>query len=124
MSSQGVTGTCVTPTASKLVIGVTSYSTIASETAMATYVQTTGPLSVCVATTGWQVYKSGIMTSCPGTVDHCVQAVGVDSSSGGYWKVRNSWNTNWGESGFIRLAYGADTCRIAHDPTHVVVKKL
>jgi hypothetical protein len=29
------------------------------------------------------------MTTCPGGVDHCVQAVGVDTSVvGGYWKVQ------------------------------------
>jgi len=63
------------------------------------------------------------MTSCPKQVDHCVQAVGVDASSNGYWKVRNSWGTSWGESGYIRLAYGANTCDITNDPTWVNVKK-
>ena len=34
-------------------------------------------------------------------------------------QVRNSWGTGWGESGFIRLAYGADTCAITTIPTYV-----
>jgi len=57
------------------------------------------------------------MKSCGKRINHCVQAVGVDASTNGYWKVRNSWGTKWGESGYIRLAYGADTCGITNDPT-------
>lgn len=114
---QGKTGTCVTPTASKLVVTVSGYTTIKGEANMASYVQSTGPLSVCVDANNWNSYKSGIMTTCGKSVDHCVQAVGVDASSGGYWKVRNSWATSWGESGHIRLAYGANTCAITNDPT-------
>ena len=38
-------------------------------------------------------------------------------------QVRNSWGTSWGESGFIRLKYGANTCAITNDPTYVVVAK-
>lgn len=61
------------------------------------------------------------MSTCGKSVDHCVQATGVDTSS--YWKVRNSWGTSWGESGFIRLKYGANTCAITNDPTYAVVAK-
>jgi len=57
------------------------------------------------------------MTRCGTSVDHCVQAVGIDTANG-YWKVRNSWGTSWGESGYIRLAYGADTCAIASDANY------
>ena len=102
-------------------VTVTGYTTIKGEANMASYVQSTGPLSVCVDANNWNSYKSGIMTTCGKSVDHCVQAVGVDSASGGYWKVRNSWATSWGESGHIRLAYGANTCAITNDPTYVTV---
>ena len=40
------------------------------------------------------------MSTCGKSVDHCVQATGVDTSS--YWKVRNSWGTSWGDGGFMR----------------------
>ncbi len=76
---------------------------------------------MCLDASTWNTYHGGIMSACPKQVDHCVQAVGVDASTGGYWKVRNSWGTSWGESGFIRLAYGANTCDITNDPTWVTV---
>jgi len=63
------------------------------------------------------------MSTCPGGVDHCVQAVGVDTGVNGYWKVRNSWGTRWGESGYIRLAYGQDTCQITDDAIWVAPVK-
>ena len=120
-SYQGVTGTCKT-TASKYVVTVNSYTTISGETSMANYMLATGPLSVCVDASTWNSYKGGIMTSCGNRVDHCVQAVGVDTSSNGYWKVRNSWGTSWGESGYIQLAYGQNTCDITNDPTYTTVQ--
>jgi len=89
---------------------------------MASYVQSTGPLSVCLDANTWNSYTGGIMSVCGQSVDHCVQAVGVDASTGGYWKVRNSWGTSWGESGYIRLAYGKNTCAITNDPTYASVK--
>lgn len=121
-SYQGKTGTCNVDT-SKAVVGVTGYTTIKGESNMASYVQKTGPLSVCLDASSWNSYKKGIMTTCGKSVDHCVQAVGVDASSSGYWKVRNSWGTSWGESGYIRLAYGKNTCAISNDPTYATVKK-
>eukprot|EP00341_Mesodinium_pulex_P002796 CAMPEP_0116909632 /NCGR_PEP_ID=MMETSP0467-20121206/14391_1 /TAXON_ID=283647 /ORGANISM="Mesodinium pulex, Strain SPMC105" /LENGTH=284 /DNA_ID=CAMNT_0004585027 /DNA_START=159 /DNA_END=1013 /DNA_ORIENTATION=+ len=121
-SYQGVTGTCHSET-SKYKIGVTKYTTINGETNMANYMLSTGPLSVCLDANNWNSYKGGIMTSCGKQVDHCVQAVGVDTGANGYWKVRNSWGTSWGENGYIRLAYGQNTCDITSDPTYVTVYK-
>lgn len=128
-SYQGVTGTC-SAVASKEVVGLSGFTTIggstssAVETNMANYVLATGPLSVCLDANNWNSYRGGIMTTCGQQVDHCVQAVGVDTSStNGYWKVRNSWGTSWGESGYIRLAYGANTCDITNDPTYVAPRK-
>lgn len=121
-SYSGTTGRC-NVNAAKEVISVSGYSTVKGESSMASYVQKTGPLSVCLDASSWSSYKGGIMSSCTKRVNHCVQAVGVDASSGGYWKVRNSWGTRWGESGFIRLSYGQNTCAITNDPTYVTVAK-
>jgi len=119
-SSSGVTGKCHSES-NKYKVGVTTYHTINGETNMANYVLATGPLSVCVDAASWSSYRGGIMTSCGKRVDHCVQAVGVDTGANGYWKVRNSWGTSWGESGYIRLAYGQDTCAITSDPNYADV---
>lgn len=120
---EGKTGEC-TVNERLDVMTLTSYTQIRGESNMAAYVQSTGPLSVCVAAEVWNSYRGGIMTSCPGGVDHCVQAVGVDTSTkDGYWKVRNSWGSGWGEDGYIRLAYGDNTCMITDDSTWVVPKK-
>jgi len=118
-SYSGTTGTC-SSSSSKFVITVTGYTTLSSETAMANYMLATGPLSVCLDASSWNSYSGGVMSVCGKSVDHCVQAVGVDTSS--YWNVRNSWGTGWGESGFIRLKYGSNTCAITSDPTYVSVK--
>lgn len=117
-SYQGVTGQCKDDK-SKTVVSIKGFTTLKGESQMASYVQSTGPLSVCLDASSWNSYHGGIMSVCGKSVDHCVQAVGVDASNGGYWKVRNSWGTSWGESGYIRLAYGQNTCDITNDPTYV-----
>jgi len=116
---EGYTGAC-TVNLSKAVVSLTGYTQITGESNMANYVLSTGPLSVCVAAEVWNSYTGGILSTCPGGVDHCVQAVGVDTSTiNGYWKVRNSWGTRWGEGGYIRISYGSNTCQITDDPTYV-----
>ena len=117
-SYYGQTGSC-SAVKSMEVVGLSGYTTINGETNMANYVLSTGPLSVCLDANSWSSYTGGIMKTCGKQVDHCVQAVGVDTGSNGYWKVRNSWGTSWGESGYIRLAYGQNTCDITNDPTYV-----
>lgn len=117
----GVTGTC-TADSSLNVVTVDEYYTLRTESAMASYVESTGPLSVCLDASTWNSYTGGIMRVCGSSVDHCVQAVGLDSDS--YWKVRNSWGTSWGESGYIRLSYGSNTCDITNDPTYVSVSNV
>lgn len=123
-SGTGVTGSCLKKKTQDKKVTVTGYTTVKSEKAMAAYVQKTGPLSICVdADNGWQTYTGGILSTCGKQVDHCVQAVGIDMNNG-YWKVRNSWGTSWGENGFIRLKYGKNMCDLTNDPTWVKVKNV
>lgn len=122
--TSGQTGKCSAVHALE-VVSLSSFTTISGsstsevETNMANYMLATGPLSVCVDANNWSTYRSGILTKCGQQVDHCVQAVGVNIGANGYWKVRNSWGTSWGESGYIRLAYGENLCAITNDATYV-----
>jgi len=98
----------------------------ANEAKMATAMSTMGPMSICVDATTWQNYKKGVVTkTCKQQLDHCVQAVGynigADAAKGSYWIVRNSWNTDWGEDGYIRVGYGGDYCGIANEATFVTL---
>ena len=70
------------------------------------------PISVTVDANKWSSYKSGIFSNCGTSIDHAVLLVGVDASSN--WKIKNSWGTSWGESGYIRLAKG-DTCGVCRN---------
>ena len=93
------------------------------EDGLANYVDTKGPLAICVNAKGWQFYKSGVATAaiCGGhdfaSVDHCVQLVGYAGYSpkhgargsgdgGAYWIVRNSWGEFWDELGYFRIKMG------------------
>ena len=84
---------------------------------MASYVGSTGPLSIIVDASAWSSYTGGILSTCGTSLDHAVQAVGIDTAAG-YWKVRNSWGTSWGEAGFIRLAYGKNLCGLTSDANY------
>merc|ERR1712241_1441329 len=109
---------------SRVAARISSYKSVGrgSESSMKSYVGNTGPLSVCVDANSWNSYRSGIMTSCGNSVDHCVQIVGYGTSgSTNYWKVRNSWGRSWGESGHMRLRIGSNLCRINSEPSAVTV---
>lgn len=81
-------------------------------------VQTEGPVSIVInANNAWQSYHGGILgsSSCPytGGINHAVVAVGFGEENGSkYWLVRNSWGASWGESGYIRMAYGERACSL------------
>jgi hypothetical protein len=62
-----------------------------------------------------QNYQSGIITAtCSTSVNHAVALVGAGATDTGvtYWRVRNSWGSAWGESGYFRLHRGNNKCGI------------
>jgi C1A family cysteine protease len=105
-------------------VKITGYKRITGEANMLDATATVSPLSICVDAAQWQFYNSGVMTpsQCGNSLDHCVQIAGYDTSANPpYWNVRNSWGTDWGMSGFIRLEYGHNTCGLADEATTAVV---
>jgi C1A family cysteine protease len=86
------------------------------ENSLQSFLQSTGPPSVCVDASSWQSYTGGVLTDCGQQIDHAVQAVGIDSSNNAYI-VRNSWGEGWGESGMIRVQMGQNLCMIANEVT-------
>jgi len=97
------------------------YATLKNdETQMQNAMINWGPLSICVDAISWQDYTGGILmaSDCDTFLDHCVQIVGYNMTTPiPYWEVRNSWGTDWGESGFIRLQFGHNTCGLTTVPT-------
>lgn len=65
------------------------------------------------ANSSWDGYRSGVHRGNSRQIDHDVILVGwKDDTSlreGGYWVMRNSWGPSWGEHGYMRIAYGADS---------------
>ena len=72
----------------------------------------------------FQYYSSGVMdnTSCGTYLDHAVLTVGWGNEGGqDYWLVKNSWNTTWGDQGYIKLAIvdGNGICGVQMEPETV-----
>jgi len=113
-SGRGVTGVCHAD-ASKFIVKITGYRAVARGEPSLEASLNNGPVSVCVAANAFQTYHGGILAVCPGSIDHCVQAVGYTAD---YWILRNSWGRAWGEAGFLRLKRGANLCHVADDVTY------
>jgi len=84
-----------------------------------------GPMAICVDASNWSDYSGGIFPSdgCSAdynSQDHCVQVVGYNKP-GGYWIVRNSWNTDWGINGYIHLKLTGNACGILDDMNYANV---
>jgi len=78
-----------------------------------------GPLSICADASSWSNYNGGILSGdeCGSDVDHAIQLTGYSPNQGGYWIVRNSWGSDWGQNGFIWLQYGVNTCDMTSETT-------
>lgn len=68
----------------------------------------------------FQMYKTGVLdsTACGVYVNHGVLAVGFTED---YWIVKNSWGSDWGDGGYIKIKYDAEgdgICGINRDNTY------
>jgi len=92
------------------VASITGYDNLPpnNQAAIMNHIATVGPLAISVAANTFKDYHGGVFDGCDYDeniqLNHSVQLVGYGSEEGkDYWIVRNSWGTNWGEDGYIRI---------------------
>ena len=108
----GQKGTCTTTCTKNTGVAPKSFTDVAknSDSALMTAVAQQ-PVSIAIQADqpAFQLYKSGVLTGTCGTnLDHGVLAVGYGTWTDGtnYYKVKNSWGTSWGMSGYILIQRG------------------
>jgi cathepsin L len=122
-------GSCKSSTCGRFYDPITGYTDVAKdnegdlETA-----SVSGCVSVAIQANqfAFQYYSSGVLTGTCGTdLDHGVLVVGYGTTDGQeYWKVKNSWGTDWGENGYILICKDCDKngaageCGINMEPSY------
>jgi len=77
------------------------------------------PVSIAVDAGALKDYNGGVLSDCSGrALDHAVLLVGYDRET---LKVKNSWGTWWGESGYIRMQRGVNCCGLQNTAVYVAV---
>ena len=69
-------------------------------------------MAVAVDAINWSFYKEGIFDDCNNELTHGVLVAGMTQE---YWWVKNSWGTEWGIQGYIKVKRG-NTCSICEFP--------
>ncbi|XP_073465114.1 cathepsin S-like [Aquarana catesbeiana] len=124
---QAKEGTCISaPRAANC----SSYVNITSgdELSLQQAVAINGPVSVRLHSSlqSFKTYKKGVYydPNCrPKTPTHAVVIVGYGRENGDdYWLIKNSWDTIWGEKGYMKLARNrGNQCGIADSGAYPVV---
>ncbi len=75
----------------------------------------------------FQLYTSGVLDleTCGTELNHAIVMVGYGNHEGtDYWIVKNSWGTNWGESGYVKIAIkpGQGICGIQKSAVWTVLQ--
>merc|ERR1712187_577073 len=100
-------GTCKTGTDSG--VRINGYVGLSkTESALLTGLQTQAVSVIVYADSSFQHYSSGVInapTTC--NLNHGVLATGYTSE---YIKIKNSWGSSWGESGYIRVKRTTSGC--------------
>ena len=98
--------------------------------AIKTAIMTYGVVDAAVyVDSAFEAYDDGIYTNTSTTcssspcyntpTNHAISLVGWNDNGGnGYWILRNSWGTSWGESGYMRISY--TSARVACEVCYLV----
>jgi len=83
------------------------------------------PVSASLQATGnWGGYGGGVLDdwqccntaddpSCVYQANHAILVVGYGTQGGqDYWLIKNSWDTTWGDKGFLKLKKGTGHCAV------------
>jgi C1A family cysteine protease len=77
---------------------------------------TQGPIVIAMHVNAvFHTYAQGIYDGpCTGAANHAVLLVGYNTSDAGvpYWIIRNSWGSDWGEQGYVRVVRNRRWCRV------------
>jgi len=119
---QGKAGVCKRHTRAQIVATVGGWNHVRqNEEHIRAILYKYSPMPVCVDATIWKYYQSGIITGqCSKNLfpNHAVLLVGWGTSEQGipYWTIRNSWDSDWGELGYIRIHRGDNKCNMLSRP--------
>ncbi|CAH0700310.1 unnamed protein product [Spodoptera exigua] len=100
--------------------GCTNYK-LKSQERLKELVATVGPIAIAVKASNFQGYHGGVMKDdlCNyGQINHAILLVGYGTEDGKpYWLAKNSWDTTFGEDGYIKFPRGDnyDSCGVMND---------
>ncbi|KAK8471353.1 hypothetical protein PHAVU_003G207200 [Phaseolus vulgaris] len=125
-------GTCDASKVKKPAVSIDGYDTVPvnNEAALLKAVAHQ-PVSVAIDAGGFgfQFYSEGVFTGLCGTgLNHGVAIVGYGTTQDGtkYWTVKNSWGSEWGEKGYIRMQRSVfdhkGLCGIAMEASYPIKK--
>ncbi|XP_057954866.1 ervatamin-B [Malania oleifera] len=125
----GKDGTCNRGEAGKPAVTISGYESVPKNDEKSLQAAVSHqPVSVAIDAGGYafQLYSEGIFDGlCGNELNHGVAAVGYGEDNGKkYWLVKNSWGTDWGEAGYIRMKRNPGDrrgiCGIAMEPSYPV----
>jgi cathepsin B len=93
----------------------TSYS-VSGVSQIQTEIMTNGPVTGAFTVyADFPTYRSGVYKHVSGDQlgGHAIKILGWGVENGeDYWLVANSWNADWGDNGYFKIARGTDECGI------------
>merc|ERR1712138_284398 len=100
-------------------VRATKTMSVRGETQIMQELVTNGPMYVAFTVYGdFPTYKSGVYKHTSGSYlgGHAVTLVGYGELNGEkYWKIKNSWNEQWGNGGHFLIARCSNECGIEGD---------